>query len=72
MSEAEGTSRPAGDPTRVEGVEPATKSPGPLPAARNGDGHAAGTNFTGATPKGTETERDAPGISSDKRGDDVS
>ncbi len=60
----------SGDPTRVEGAAPPTKTP-TLPAARNGSGHAAGNNVQSGAPSGTETERDAPSISSDKRGDDT-
>ncbi len=60
----------SGDPTHVEGV-PASRPAPTIPAGQNGSGHAVGTNFQSGAPSGTETERDAPGISSDKRGDDT-
>lgn len=42
------------------------------PAAANSSGHASeGTNAQSGTPSGTETERDAPGISTDKKADDT-
>ena len=59
----------SGDPTRVEGAEPPTKTP--TVAAPSGSGHAAGNNVQSGAPSGTETEREAPGIGSDKRGDDT-
>ncbi len=59
-----------GDPARVEGARPPTKTPS-MPAAQNGSGHSVGTNVQSGAPSGTETERDAPGIGSDKRGDDT-
>ena len=55
-----------GDPTRVEGAEPPTRTPA-VPAAMNDSGHAAGSNT--AAPSGAETERDAPGTSKDDRAD---
>ncbi len=61
----------SGDPRRVEGVAGGTPNPGSAPAASNGSGHAVGTNAQSGLPSGTETEQEAPGISTDKRGDDV-
>ncbi len=63
----------SGDPTRVAGIaeNEDRPDPGPTPAAFNGTGHAVGTNAQSGLPSGTETERDAPGLSTDKRGDDV-
>ena len=59
-----------GDPARVEGAAPPARTPA-VPAARNGSGHAAGTNAQSGAPSGTETEREAPGAESGKRGDDL-
>ncbi|UAJ11420.1 hypothetical protein [Polymorphobacter megasporae] len=43
-----------------------------LPAAANTSGHATGgTNAQSGTVSGSETERDAPGISTDKKADDT-
>lgn len=59
-----------GDPARVEGATPPVKTP-TIPAATNGSGHSVGTNAQSNAPSGTETERDAPGSETGKRGDDV-
>ena len=60
----------SGDPTRVEGARPPTTTP-TMPSAQNGSGHSVGTNAQSGKPSGTETERDAPGISTDKGSDDT-
>lgn len=43
-----------------------------LPATANASGHVTGgTNAQSGTVSGSETEQDAPGISTDKKADDT-
>ena len=73
------TASPAADPAggktakpRPQTAEDGHAQPHNMPLAANVSGHAtSGINAQSGQPSGSETERDSPGISTDKNSDDT-